>query len=46
MGQLALSAVAMAFLIAATWLDGKLTYCHGTRVTRQADHYEGTTRRG
>jgi uncharacterized membrane protein len=26
MGQLALSAVAVAFLIAAIWLGGKLTY--------------------
>jgi uncharacterized membrane protein len=45
-GQLALSAVALAFLIAATWLGGKLTYCHGMRVTRQADRDEGTTRHG
>ena len=36
-GQLALSAVAVAFLIAAMWLGGKLTYHHGMRVTRQAD---------
>ncbi len=39
-GQLALSAVAVAFLIAAIWL-GKLTYHHGIRVTRQADHDGG-----
>ena len=45
-GQLALSAVAVAFLIAAMWLGGKLTYHHGMRVTGQADHDEGTTRRG
>ena len=45
-GQLALSAVAVAFLIAATWLGGKLTYYHGMRVRRQADREEGTTRRG
>jgi uncharacterized membrane protein len=45
-GQLALSAVAVAFLTAATWLGGKLTYCHGMRVTRQADRDEGITRRG
>jgi uncharacterized membrane protein len=45
-GQLALSAVAVVFLIAATWLGGTLTYCHGTRVTRQADHDDRTTRRG
>jgi uncharacterized membrane protein len=44
-GQLALSAVAVAFLIAATWLGGKLTYCHGMRVRRQADRHGGTTRR-
>jgi uncharacterized membrane protein len=45
-GQLALSAVAVAFLIAAIWLGGKLTYCHGMRVRRQAGHDEGTSRRG
>ena len=28
----------MAFLIAAIWLGGKLTYRYGMRVTRQADH--------
>src|SRR6266700_7541269 len=39
-GQLALSAVAVAGLIAATWLGGKLTYSHGMRVTRQADRDE------
>jgi uncharacterized membrane protein len=33
-GQLALSAVAVGFLIAAMWLGGKLTYRHGMRVTR------------
>jgi uncharacterized membrane protein len=38
-GQLALSAVAVAFLIAAVWLGGKLTYRYGMRVTRQADHH-------
>ena len=32
-GQLALSAVAVAFLIAAMWLGGKLTYRYGMRVT-------------
>ncbi len=37
-GQFALSAVAVAFLIAAMWLGGKLTYHHGMRVTGQADH--------
>jgi uncharacterized membrane protein len=42
-GQLALSAVAVAFLIAAMWLGGKLTYYHGVRVTGQADRGEGTT---
>jgi uncharacterized membrane protein len=45
-GQLALSAVAVAILIAAMWLGGKLTYHHGMRVTRQADHDEAATRRG
>jgi uncharacterized membrane protein len=44
-GQLALSAVAVAFLIAAVWLGGKLTYHHGMRVTRQADHGGGTAAR-
>jgi uncharacterized membrane protein len=44
-GQLALSAVAVAVLIAAMWLGGKLTYCHGMRVTGQAGHEEETTRR-
>jgi uncharacterized membrane protein len=44
-GQLALSVVAVAVLIAATWLGGKLTYCHGMRVRRQADHDERTIRR-
>jgi uncharacterized membrane protein len=37
-GQLALSAVAVAFLIAAMWLGGRLTYHHGMRVTGQAGH--------
>ena len=36
-GQLALSAAAVAFLIAAMWLGGKLTYHHGMRVTARAD---------
>jgi uncharacterized membrane protein len=44
-GQLALSAAAVAFLIAAMWLGGKLTYHHGMRVTRQTDQDEMTTRR-
>jgi uncharacterized membrane protein len=44
-GQLVLSAVAVAFLIAATWLGVKLTYRHGVRVAGQADHDRGTTRR-
>jgi uncharacterized membrane protein len=34
-GQLSLSAVAVAFLIAAIWQGGKLTYHHGMRVTRR-----------
>jgi uncharacterized membrane protein len=45
-GQLALSAVAVAFLIAAMWLGGKLTYRHGMRVTGPAHQGEGATRRG
>ena len=39
-GQLALSAVATAFLIAAMWLGGRLTYHYGLRVTGQADRHE------
>ena len=39
-GQLALSAVAVAFLIAAIWLGGKLTYRYGMRVTGHAGHDE------
>jgi uncharacterized membrane protein len=31
-GQLAFSAVSMAFLVAAAWFGGKLTYHHGMRV--------------
>jgi uncharacterized membrane protein len=45
-GQLALSAAAVAVLIAAVWLGGKLTYHHGMRVTGHADHHDGATRRG
>jgi uncharacterized membrane protein len=45
-GQLALSAVAVAFLIAGMWLGGKLTYRHGMRVTGPAHQGEGATRRG
>jgi uncharacterized membrane protein len=44
-GQLALSAIAVAFLLAATWLGGKLTYYHGIRVTGQAGHQDGASRR-
>jgi uncharacterized membrane protein len=44
-GQLALSAVAVAVLIAAAWLGGTLTYHHGMRVRSQADRDGGTTRR-
>jgi uncharacterized membrane protein len=44
-GQLALSAVAVAFLIAAIWLGGKLTYYHGMRVRRQTARDEATTPR-
>jgi uncharacterized membrane protein len=45
-GQLALSAVAVAFLLAAMWLGNKLIYRHGMRVTGQSDHDERATRRG
>jgi len=45
-GQLALSAAAVALLIAAIWLGGTLTYRHGLRVTGHADHGPGATRRG
>jgi len=44
-GQLALSGVAVAFLIVAMWLGGKLTYHHGMRVAGHADHDEEVTRR-
>jgi uncharacterized membrane protein len=44
-GQLALSAIAVAFLLAATWLGGKLTYYHGIRVTGQVGHQDGASRR-
>jgi uncharacterized membrane protein len=44
-GQLALSAAAVAFLIAAMWLGNKLTYRHGMRVTGQSDHDKRATRR-
>jgi uncharacterized membrane protein len=44
-GQLALSAIAVAFLLAATWLGGKLTYYHRIRVTGQAGHQDGASRR-
>ena len=37
-GQLALSAAAVALLIAAVWLGGKLTYRHGMRVIGEAGH--------
>lgn len=36
-GQLALSAVAVAFLIAAMWLGQRLVYHYGTRVTGHAE---------
>ncbi len=45
-GQLALSAAAVAFLIAAMWLGGKLTYLHGIRVRRHAGHDQENTWRG
>lgn len=37
-GQLALSAAAVAFLIVAMWLGGTLTYRHGVRVTERAEN--------
>jgi uncharacterized membrane protein len=37
-GQLALSAIAVAFLIAAIWLGGTLTYHYGRRVAGRAEH--------
>jgi uncharacterized membrane protein len=36
-GQLSLSAVAVAFLLAGMWLGGRLTYHHGIRVTKGAN---------
>jgi uncharacterized membrane protein len=44
-GQLALSAVAVAVLISAIWLGGKLTYHYGMRVAGRAAHDPRTTRR-
>jgi len=43
-GQLWLSAVAVAVLIAAMWLGNKLTYRHGIRVAREPDHYSERSR--
>jgi uncharacterized membrane protein len=37
-GQLTLSAVAVALLVAAVWLGQKLTYQFGMRVSRRTDH--------
>jgi uncharacterized membrane protein len=37
-GQLGLSAVAVAVLLAAVWLGGTLTYRHGRRVMGRDDH--------
>jgi uncharacterized membrane protein len=34
-GQLALSAVSVAFLVAACWFGGKLTYHHGKPVAAE-----------
>lgn len=45
-GQLSLSAIAVAFLIAAIWLGGTLTYRHGTRVSAQAHPDDAITRSG
>jgi uncharacterized membrane protein len=39
-GQLALSAIAVLFLLAAIWLGGKLTYHYGMRIMGQADRHE------
>jgi uncharacterized membrane protein len=43
-GQLALSAAAVAFLVAAVWLGQKLTYHYGTRVTPHTDDADGRVR--
>jgi hypothetical protein len=42
-GQLALSAVSVAFLVAATWFGGKLTYHRGMRVAALPCSGRGTT---
>ena len=44
-GQLTLSAVAVAFLVAAVWLGQTLTYRYGRRVTRHTDEADGRGRR-
>ena len=43
-GQLTLSAVAVAVLIAAVWLGQKLTYHYGRRVTLHTDEADGRVR--
>jgi len=45
-GQLALSAAAVAFLLAALWLGNKLIHRHRMRVTGHSDHDERAPRRG
>lgn len=44
-GQLTLSAVAVAFLVAAVWLGQTLTYRYGRRVTRHTNEADGRGRR-
>jgi uncharacterized membrane protein len=44
-GQLTLSAVAVAFLVAAVWLGQTLTYRYGRRVSRRIDEADGRGRR-
>ncbi|HEY5990375.1 MAG TPA: DUF2231 domain-containing protein [Streptosporangiaceae bacterium] len=45
-GQLALSAVAVALLISAIWLGGKLTYHHGMRVAGHSGGGRGPSAHG
>jgi uncharacterized membrane protein len=40
-GQLVLSAVAVAFVLAAVWLGQTLTYRYGQRVVRRVDDADG-----
>jgi uncharacterized membrane protein len=41
LGQLALSAAAVALLLVATWRGGRLTYHYGVRVSAQRNHGDG-----